>query len=62
MSVTVATSTIGQLPVDDLAKVLTYDGDFVETMTVVYQGVTYVKTYTNDGTNITAISVWEAQP
>ncbi len=62
MSVTVATSTIGQLPVDDLAKVLTYDGDFIETMSVVFNGVTYTKTYTNDGTNITDISVWEAQP
>ena len=61
MSVTVATSTIGQLPVDDLAKVLTYDGDFIATMSVVFNGVTYTKTYTNDGTNITDISVWEAQ-
>lgn len=62
MSITVATNTIPQLPIDDLAKVLTYDGDFIATMSVVYQGVTYVKTYTNDGTNITDISVWEAQP
>lgn len=61
MSGTVATSTIPQLPVDDLAKTLTYDGDFIATMSVVYQGVTYTKTYTNDGTNITDISVWEAQ-
>lgn len=61
MSVTVATSTIAQLPVDDLAKTLTYDGTFIETMTVEYRGVTYVKTYTNDGTVITSISVWEAQ-
>jgi len=62
MSGTVATSTIGQLPVDDLAKVLTYDGDFIATMSVVYDSVTYTKTYTNDGTNITNISVWVAQP
>ena len=61
MSGTVATSTIPQLPVDDLAKTLTYDGDFIATMSVTYQGVTYTKTYTNDGTNITDISVWEAQ-
>ena len=61
MSVTVATSTIGQLPVDDLAKVLTYNGNFIATMSVVFNGVTYTKTYTNDGTNITDISVWEAQ-
>lgn len=61
MSGTVATNTIPQLPVDDLAKTLTYDGDFIATMSVTYQGVTYTKTYTNDGTNITDISVWEAQ-
>ena len=61
MSETVATSTIGQLPVDDLEQTLTYDGNFVETITVEYRGVTYVKTYTNDGTNIVNISVWEAQ-
>jgi len=61
MSGTVATTTIPNLPVDDLAHTLTYDSTFVATDTVVYQGVTYVKTYTNDGTNITNISAWVAQ-
>jgi hypothetical protein len=61
MSETVATTTIGQLPVDDLAQTLTYDGDFVATITVVFKSVTYIKTYTNNGTNITAISPWVAQ-
>lgn len=62
MSETVATSTIGQLPIDDLAKTLSYTGDFIDTISVDFKGVTYVKTFTNDGVNITDISVWEAQP
>jgi hypothetical protein len=62
MSETVATSTIPQLPIGDLEQTFTYDGDFVETITVAYHGVTYVQTFTNDGTNITNISVWTAQP
>jgi hypothetical protein len=61
MSGTAATSTIPQLPVSDLEIALTYDGNFVATMTVVYRGVTYVKTFFNNGTNITDISVWTAQ-
>lgn len=61
MSETVAANTIGQLPIGDLAQTFTYDGTFVETITVVYRGVTYVQTFTNDGTNITDISVWTAQ-
>lgn len=61
MSGTVATSTIPQLPLNDLAQTFTYDGTFVETITVVYREVTYVQTFTNDGTNITGISVWTAQ-
>ena len=51
-----------QLPVSSLEQVFTYDGDFVETITVVYAGVTYIQTFTNDGTNITNISQWVAQP
>lgn len=61
MSETVATSTIGQLPLGDLAQTFAYTGGFLHTITVVYQGVTYVQTFTNNGTNITGISVWVAQ-
>lgn len=61
MSETVATTTIGQLPVADLEQTFSYDGTFVETITVVYRGVTYVQTFGNDGTNITTISNWVAQ-
>lgn len=50
-----------QLPISDLAQVLTYSGNFISTITVVYQDVTYVQTFTNDGTNITDISQWVPQ-
>lgn len=61
MSSTVATTKIPQLPVNDLPITLTYDGNLVSTMTVVYDGTTYVMTFTNDGANITNISRWVAQ-
>ncbi len=61
MSQTVPTTASPQLPLDALPIALTYDGDFVHTMTVVCYGVTYVKTFDNDGTNITNISAWVAQ-
>lgn len=50
-----------QLPIDSVAQTLVYAGDFISTITVVYQGNTYVQTFTNDGTDITAISGWEKQ-
>lgn len=62
MSNTVATTTIPQLPLANLAQTFTYSGGFVETISVIYGGVTYVQTFTNDGTNITNISVWAEQP
>ena len=49
------------LPMDSLAQVFAYNGDFLETITVVYEGTSYIQTFTNDGTNITAISKWVAQ-
>ena len=61
MSNTVATTTIPQLPLNNLAQTFTYAGDFIATISVVYQGITYVQTFENDGTNITDISVWAAQ-
>jgi len=50
-----------QLPLAQLATTLTYDGDFISTITVEYQGNNYTQTFTNDGTNITAISRWILQ-
>jgi hypothetical protein len=67
MSSTVNANDGTMLPLDSLPTVLTYDGAFVATMSVVYSnnlGVekTYTQTFTNDGTNITDISGWEVQP
>lgn len=61
MSGSSASTTNPQLPIGDLAVSIVYSGSLVSTMTVVYRGVTYVKTFTNDGTYITGISCWVAQ-
>lgn len=50
-----------KIPLDGLAQTFTYDGDFVETITVEFMGVTYVQTFTNNGTKITNISQWVQQ-
>jgi hypothetical protein len=50
------------LPIDNLAITFTYSGSFVTTATVVYRTITYVQTFTNNGTHITNISQWVAQP
>jgi hypothetical protein len=59
---TVTASNGTPLPVDSLAQTLTYDGDLVATVTVHYAGITYVQTMTNNGTSITGVSQWVAQP
>jgi hypothetical protein len=46
------------LPIEDLQVTIGYDGSFVSTLTVTYNGLDYVQTISNDGTNITAISQW----
>ena len=51
-----------QLPVNDLPVTITYSGTLPGSLTTSYQGVTYVQTFTNDGTNITGIGQWEPQP
>jgi len=50
-----------QLPVDDLDQVFAYDAGNVSTITVVYQGVTYVQTFTYAGSNVIEISQWTPQ-
>lgn len=62
MSLTVMTTSGTRIPLNDLEMNFTYDGDFVATITVEYADITYVQTFTNDGTNITNISQWEPQP
>lgn len=49
------------LPVNDLDQVFTYSGGNVETITVVYMGVTYVQTFTYAGSNVIEISQWTPQ-
>lgn len=61
MSATVQADNGTQLPLDSVEQSFTYDGDFVETITAIYAGTTYVQTFENDGTNITNISGWIAQ-
>ena len=57
-----ATGSNGRLlPLESLEMDFTYDGDFPETITVTYDDIDYVQTFTNDGTNITNISKWVAQ-
>lgn len=49
------------IPLDSLPQVFTYDGDFVDTITIEYYGNTYIQTFDNDGTNVTTISGWVLQ-
>jgi hypothetical protein len=57
-STTVLSSNGVALPIDNLAQVFTYSGSFIATASVVYNGITYTQTFTNNGTQITNISQW----
>lgn len=59
-TVTAAINGMG-LPIDSLEQTFAYDGSFVSTITVEYAGITYVQTFTNNGTQITNISQWIPQ-
>jgi hypothetical protein len=58
MSETVQATDGAMLPLESLAQEFIFSGSFLSTITVVYQGRTYVQTFLNDGTNITYISNW----
>ena len=58
MSDTVTAANGVELPLIALAQTFTYSGGLVATISCVYSGVTYTQTFTNNGTNITAISQW----
>ena len=60
MSETVTASNGVQLPLSDIPTTLTYSAGFISTIVVVYDGVTYTQTFTNNGSNITAISPYIA--
>lgn len=61
MSETVQADNGVALPLTDLSSTLTWSGDFILTYTVVYRGLTYVQTFTNNGSQITSISPFEVQ-
>jgi hypothetical protein len=61
MSETVQASDGTQIPLNSVTQTIAYTGDFVSTITVVYQGKTFVQTFDNDGSHITDISNWVAQ-
>ena len=61
MSETVQANDGAMLPLSSLEQTFTYDGEFVETITVSYAGTDYVQTFENDGTHITNLSGWIAQ-
>lgn len=58
MGATVQANDGTMLPLDSLANNFIYDGDFLSTITVQYQGKTFVQTFINDGTDIVFISNW----
>lgn len=49
------------IPIDSVGVDFGYTGSNITSMTVVYQGITYVKTVTYSGNNVTSISPWVAQ-
>lgn len=58
MSLTVNANDGAMLPLAGLYQTFSYDGAFLETITVFYAGQTYIQFFGNDGTNITYISGW----
>jgi hypothetical protein len=59
-SVTVTDGT--QIPFDSIANNFAYDSSgFLLTITVTYEGNTYVQTLSNNGTKITDVSRWILQ-
>lgn len=61
MSDYVTASNGVQLDLGSLEQTFVYSGGFISTATVVYSGITYVQTFTNNGSNITVVSGWVAQ-
>ncbi len=62
MNFTIIASDGTLLPLDSLEQSFTYDGEFVDTITISYVAKTFIQTFVNDGTNITTISQWVVQP
>lgn len=47
------------LPLANLAMAFTYDGAFLATSVVTYNGIIYTQTFTNNGTQYTGNSPYE---
>jgi hypothetical protein len=58
MSETVQANDGAMLPLSSLPQSFVFVGGFISTITVEYQGNTYVQTFINDGVNIIYISGW----
>lgn len=58
MSTTIIASDGTRLPIDHLDQSLTYAGDLVTSISVMYRGIQYTQTFTYEGTNVIEISQW----
>lgn len=58
MSETVQANDGAQIPLSSTPQSFSYSGGFISSITVIYQGKTYVQTFINDGTNIIYITGW----
>jgi len=61
MSQTVQANDGAMLPLDSIEQDIAYAGSNISTITVVYQGNTYVQTFAYTGLNLTDISGWIKQ-
>lgn len=63
MALTVKATNGVDLPIDNLEQNFTYNGSgLVETISVEYQTIEYIQTFTYAGSKVTEISQWVAQP
>jgi hypothetical protein len=58
MGATVQANDGTMIPLDSVPQTFIFSGSFISTITVNYQGKTFVQTFLNDGTNIIYISNW----
>jgi hypothetical protein len=61
MSTTVQANDGTMLPLESLPVVFGYTGSNITTITVQYQGKTFIQTLSYAGSNVTNISGWEVQ-
>ena len=61
MSSTVTASDGTMIPLDSVEQDFAYSGSLLTTITVVYQGKTFVQTFTYSGSNVATISGWIKQ-